>query len=141
MLKIECLFDFSCEEIAKWRSGQCGTVGFSNNEVYQSHSGPGHFFGSSSTAKFRANFLDDLLRNYHTKLIQDLENFGYKNSVYPLEHFLADFEDTWLFGFIIGCYHMQVSSNNSPGKQNKTKQNKTNHTYLIISDCDPWRVL
>jgi hypothetical protein len=85
-----------------------------------------YFFGTSSTAKFRARFLDDLLKIYHTKLIQDLEIFGYKNSVYPLEQFVADFEDTWVFGFIMGCFHMQVSSNISSGK------NKTNKSYLIL---------
>jgi hypothetical protein len=84
-----------------------------------------YFFGSSSTVKFRAEFLDDLLRIYHTKLIQDLETFGYRNSVYPLDHFLADFEDTWVFGFIIGCFHMQVSSNH----------------ILYHGDWDPWLVL
>jgi hypothetical protein len=68
-----------------------------------------YLFGSSSFAKFRDEHLDGLLKIYYEKLIQDLETFGYPKSVYPFDKFLSDYEDTWVFGFVMGCMHIQVS--------------------------------
>jgi hypothetical protein len=70
-----------------------------------------YFFGSSSFYKFRAEHLDGLLKVYHKKLIQELAIFGYPKSVYTFEKFLSDYEDTWVFGFVMGCMHIQVSVN------------------------------
>ena len=66
-----------------------------------------YFFGSSSSAAFRKEHLKSLLEIYHKKLCQELEIFGY-SQVYSLEQLHADFEDTWAFGFVISCLHVQV---------------------------------
>lgn len=69
-----------------------------------------YFFGSSTYFKFREEHLQDLLQFYHQKLTAELAVLGYKD-IYSLEELIADFDDTWVFGFSVSCLHIQVREN------------------------------
>ena len=71
-----------------------------------------YFFGSSMDASFRKKYLSSLLKIYHENLIAELNNFDYKN-LYSFDDLMKDFEDTWGFGFVMSCLHIQrqVSKN------------------------------
>ena len=66
-----------------------------------------YFFGSSTYFKFREEHLHELLQFYHQKLTAELAFFGHKD-VYTFEELMADYDDTWVFGFSISCLHIQV---------------------------------
>lgn len=67
-----------------------------------------YFFGSSSLASFRQEHLNSLLKVYHEKLTEELQIFGYSKDLYTFQDLLDDFEDTWAFGFIVSCLHIQI---------------------------------
>ena len=71
-----------------------------------------YFFGSSTDASFRKKYLSSLLKIYHENLIAELNNFDYEN-LYSFDDLMKDFEDTWGFGFVMSCLHIQrqVSKN------------------------------
>jgi hypothetical protein len=66
-----------------------------------------YFFGSSTDAAFRKKHKESLLRIYHESLTAELKVFGYEN-LYSFDDLLKDFEDTWGFGFVMSCFHVQV---------------------------------
>ena len=66
-----------------------------------------YFFGSSTDAAFRKKYKESLLRIYHENLTAELKIFGYEN-LYSFDDLLNDFEDTWGFGFVMSCLHVQV---------------------------------
>ena len=66
-----------------------------------------YFIGSSTSPSFRAANLKKCLEFYHEALTQELEAFGYK-TVYSLDLLKSDFQDCWMFGYFVGCMHVQV---------------------------------
>ena len=69
-----------------------------------------YFFGSSTDAAFRKEHKEVLLKIYHENLTAELEIFGYKD-LYSYDDLLQDFEDTWAFGFVMSCLHIQRQVN------------------------------
>ena len=73
-----------------------------------------YFFGSSTDATFRKKHLPSLLKTYHETLTSELKTLGYEN-LYSFQDLLEDFEDTWGFGFVMSCLHVQVRKSNVVG--------------------------
>ena len=69
-----------------------------------------YFFGSSTDATFRKKHLPSLLKTYHDTLTSELKTLGYEN-LYSFQDLLEDFDDTWGFGFVMSCLHVQVLEN------------------------------
>ena len=70
-----------------------------------------YFFGSSTDATFRKKHLPSLLKTYHETLTSELKTLGYEN-LYSFQDLLEDFDDTWGFGFVMSCLHVQVCKSN-----------------------------
>ena len=70
-----------------------------------------YFFGSSTDASFRKKHLPSLLKTYHETLTSELKTLGYEN-LYSFQDLLEDFDDTWGFGFVMSCLHVQVRKSN-----------------------------
>lgn len=70
-----------------------------------------YFFGSSTDATFRKKHLPSLLKTYHETLTSELKTLGYEN-LYSFQDLIEDFDDTWGFGFVMSCLHVQVRKSN-----------------------------
>ena len=69
-----------------------------------------YLLGSSTSPEFRKEHLDEILSFYHKTLIDLLTSFGYSAQVYPYDQLEKDFEECFVFGFVMAIMHAMVTT-------------------------------
>ena len=65
-----------------------------------------YFFGSSTKPWWRKEHMEDMLRYYHDRLMDQLKYHGYNDeSLYPFERLKADMKECFPFGFSLALMH------------------------------------
>lgn len=62
----------------------------------------------STAPDWRKQHLHFILRWYHDHLMGSLARFGIAGNVYPMDRFLADFDDFHVHGLMMGLINVQV---------------------------------
>lgn len=68
-----------------------------------------YFFESSTSREARKENLGRWLGLYHQTLMKDLcEEYGYQQTLYPLDELLQDYDHAFFWGYCSGVNHAQV---------------------------------
>ena len=68
-----------------------------------------YLLNSSLTPEFRKDHLDDLLKMYHSLVMEHLEKCGVDTKgLFSLDDLKRDYVDCGIFGFLLGSSHCQV---------------------------------
>ena len=67
-----------------------------------------YLLGTSTGPEFREKHLEEILSFYHSTLIAGLTKFGYSSDLYTYQQLKKDFDECFIFGFVMGTMNAMV---------------------------------
>lgn len=71
-----------------------------------------YLLGSSTTPEFREGHMEEVLTFYHETLTGLLGKFGYSPELYTYAQLKKDFDECFIFGFVMSTMHSMVTNEN-----------------------------